>query len=74
MAPSVPAEADLRLAARDTSPGSPGEERRRGFALSLGVGGGGWFVFEDVVRAHEGEGLGVGPDEAGACGVDALHA
>ncbi|MHA7814535.1 MAG: hypothetical protein ACX94C_14215 [Phycisphaerales bacterium] len=38
------------------------------------MGGGFGFVFEDVVGADEGEGLGFGADVIGARGADALHA
>jgi len=57
-----------------TSPGSPGEahELSRGFALGFGVGGGGWFVFEDVGEAGGGEGAGLGLDDGLAGGADAL--
>ncbi|MCA9276248.1 MAG: hypothetical protein KDA29_09500 [Phycisphaerales bacterium] len=63
----------LRLAkTRATSPGGPGEERAGSFALGFGVGRGFGAVLEDVVGADEGEGLGLGLDNAGARGVDAL--
>lgn len=50
------------------------EECGTGLALGFGVGWGCGLVFEDVVGADECERLGIGLDEVGACGVDALHA
>jgi len=45
----------------------------RGFALGFGVGGGCWFVFEDVAVSDKGQRLGVGADELGPRCVDSLH-
>jgi hypothetical protein len=43
------------------------------FALGFGVGGGGWFVFEDVGKAGGCQGAGFGVDDLLAGGVDALE-
>ena len=60
------------IAVLGTFCGCAREERRCGFALGLGVRGGGGFVFEEVVCADERECLGLGFDDRGAGGVDAL--
>ncbi len=44
-----------------------------GFALGLGVGGGGWFVFEDVGEAGGCEGCCFGLNDFDACLRDALE-
>jgi len=43
------------------------------FALGFGVGGGCWFVFEDVGEAGGCQGAGFGVDDGSAGGVDALE-
>ncbi len=50
-----------------------GDEFGGGFALGLGVGGGGWFVFEDVGEAGGGEGLCFGFNDFDAGFRDALE-